>query len=323
VPMWHNASKPVRTSPATPPEKRDGSASAETLSSLRFVLVTPARNEAEFIERTIQSVVAQTTRPVRWVIVSDGSKDGTDEIVKRYAAEHDWIELLRTPERTERHFAGKARAFQAGYRRLNALDYDCIGSVDADISFEPDFFSFLMERFQENPRLGVVGTPFQEGGISYDFRFSSVEHVSGACQLFRRKCFEAIGGYLPVKGGGIDVIAVLAARQKGWETRTFLEKSYEHHRPQSSAKYGILRARFLDGVKDYRLGGHPIWEIFRGVYQMTRHPWIMGGCCLIAGYTWAAIRRVERPMPPDLIAFRRHSQMKRLRVFLGGTRRPA
>src|ERR1700740_2201449 len=109
-----------------------------------YVLITPARDEAEFIELTIKSVIAQTIRPLRWVIVSDGSTDGTDEIVSRYAAEHSWIELVRMPERSERNFAGKVHAFNAGYSLVKELKPDVIGSLDADISFDEEFFSFLL-----------------------------------------------------------------------------------------------------------------------------------------------------------------------------------
>ena len=180
----------------------------------KYVLITPARNEAQFIELTIKSVIAQTVLPLQWVIVSDGSTDGTDEIVNKYAAEHRWIELVRTPERQERHFAGKVHAFNAGYAKVKNLDYDLIGSMDADISFDPDYFSFLLGKLAEDPALGLVGTPFKDKTI-YDYRFVSIEHVSGACQLFRRECFEQIGGYVPVKSGGIDHIAVITARMKG------------------------------------------------------------------------------------------------------------
>ena len=111
-----------------------------------YVIVTPARNEAQFIELTLKSVVAQTARPARWVIVSDGSTDGTDEIVSRYAAEYPWIELVRMPERRERHFAGKVYAFNAGYSRVKDLDFAAVVSMDADISFEEDYFAFQIGR---------------------------------------------------------------------------------------------------------------------------------------------------------------------------------
>ncbi|GAC1688131.1 MAG: glycosyltransferase family 2 protein [Terriglobales bacterium] len=281
-----------------------------------YVLITPAWNEATFIELTLKSVVAQTFRPARWVIVSDGSTDGTDEIVGKYAEQHSWIELLRIPEHRERHFAGKVNAFNAGYERLRGIDYQAIGSLDADISFEEDYFSFLLEKLSENPELGLVGTPFREDSSQvYDYRFVSIDHVSGGCQLFRRECFESVGGYTPVKGGGIDLIAVVSARMKGWQTRTFLGKVYLHHRKMGTAQAGVLKAWYKNGVKDYVFGCHPAWELFRTIYQMTKKPYVLGGLLLGYGYISGFIRRVERPVTGEWISFRRGEQMQRLRNF--------
>jgi glycosyltransferase involved in cell wall biosynthesis len=216
-----------------------------------YVLITPARNEAQFIELTIKSVLSQDVRPLRWVIVSDGSTDGTDDLVRKYAAGHPWIQLVRMPDRRERDFAGKVNAFKAGYARVRDLDYAVIGSLDGDISFDAEYFSFLLHKLAENPALGLVGTPFKDNlSETYDYRFVNIEHVSGACQLFRRECFEEIGGYSPVKGGGIDHIAVVTARMKGWKTRTFTEKVSLHHREMGTAQHGVLVARFKNGAKD-------------------------------------------------------------------------
>jgi glycosyltransferase involved in cell wall biosynthesis len=286
---------------------------------LSYVLITPARNEAQCIELTLKSVVAQTVLPLKWVIVSDGSTDGTDEIVKKYASDHPWIELVRMPERSERHFAGKVHAFNAGYARLKDLDYEVIVSLDGDISFDADYFSFLLGKLTADSTLGLVGTPFQEvSGRSYDYRFVSIEHVSGACQVFRRECFEAIGGYLPVKGGSIDHIAVITARMKGWRTRTFTETICLHHRPMGTAQWGMLMSRFRLGRKDYVVGNHPLWELFRTGYQMTKAPFFVGGLALGTGYLWAMLRRVERPVSRELIIFHRREQMHRLKKFFTG-----
>jgi poly-beta-1,6-N-acetyl-D-glucosamine synthase len=287
----------------------------------KYVLVTPARNEAQFIELTLQSVVAQSVRPVKWVIVSDGSTDGTDDIVGKYAADHAWIELLRMPERRERHFAGKVHAFNAGYARIKDLvDYEVIGSLDGDISFDEQYFSFLLGQLADDCSLGLVGTPFKEGSKPiYDYRFANIEHVSGACQLFRRQCFEEIDGYVPVKGGCIDHIAVLTARMKGWKTKTFLETVCLHHRTMGTAQTNELVARFKNGAKDYAIGNHPLWELFRTVYQMTRKPLVVGGLMVWAGYLWAFVRGVERPVSKELMRFQRREQMTRLkRMFIGG-----
>jgi biofilm PGA synthesis N-glycosyltransferase PgaC len=281
------------------------------------VLITPARNEAQFIELTITSVVAQTVRPVKWIIVSDGSTDGTDDIVNQYAADHSWIELVRMPERRDRHFAGKAHAFNAGYARVAALDYDVIGNLDADISFDQEYLANLLTKFAEHPGLGVGGTAYREGtDTTYDYRFASVEDVPGACQLFRRKCFEEIGGYPPLKGGNLDSIAVMTARMKGWQTITFTDKMCLHHRKSGTAQSSALTARFKRGVKAYAVGNHPIWELFRSAYQMTRRPFVIGGLAALSGYVWSLILRPERPVSRELVAFHRKEQMQRLRQLL-------
>jgi len=291
-----------------------------------FVLVTPARNEAQFIGLTIESVIKQTVLPLKWVIVSDGSSDGTDEIVARYAANHPWIELVRMPERAERNFAGKVHAFNAGYAIVRPMEYDVIASLDADISFDPDYFEFLLGKLAEDRTLGLVGTPFRDNSLPlYDYRFVNIEHVSGACQVFRRKCFEDIGGYVPVKAGSIDHIAVVTARMKGWKTRTYTERTCQHHRQIGTAEESALRVKFKYGLRDYAAGNHPLWELSRVLYQMTRKPYLIGGLLLLSGYLWGMSRRVERPVSPELVAFYRNEQMQRLKKFFtrtSSTRKP-
>lgn len=280
---------------------------------LIYVLITPARNEAAYIEETIKSVIAQTVLPLQWVIVSDGSTDGTDDIVKKYLPDHPWMELIRMPERAERHFAGKVHAFNAGYEKVKNLHYDIIGSLDADISFDPEYFSFLLEKFLQYPELGVAGTPFREDGVQYDYRFTNIEHVSGACQLFRRQCFAAIGGYTPLRVGGIDLAAVLNARMKGWKTRTFTEKTCKHHKKTQSGKHATIMATFRSGYHDYLMGSHPVWQIFRSVYQMSKKPFVLSGLMLLMGYFWAMIKRVDRTVSHEIVVFRGKEQMRRLR----------
>jgi biofilm PGA synthesis N-glycosyltransferase PgaC len=283
----------------------------------RYVLITPARNEASSIERTLLSVINQTVRPLKYVVVSDSSSDGTDDVVRKHAARHDWIELVRTPERKERSFAGKVYAFNAGFERLKGLQYDILGSLDADVSFEPDYFAFLLAKYRENPRLGVWGTPFREDGFQYDYRFSSIEHVSGACQLFRRECFESIGGYVPIKGGGIDLVAVVTARMHGWETRSFPEKVCLHHKKMGTGMNRGLNLPFKWGQSDYRLGGHPVWQLFRCVYQMKNRPYVIGGLLTLSGYYYAMLRRLPRSVSPEFAKFRGGEQMQRLKGFFG------
>jgi len=287
-----------------------------TRKSLRYVLITPARNEAQFIERTLISVVQQTALPAKWVVVSDGSTDGTDEIVKGYCARYDWIQLVRMPERKERHFAGKVWAFNAGFQRIKHLRYDFLGSLDADISFDSGYFDFLLQQFTQDPTLGVAGTPFREGIVQYNYRFSRKEHVSGACQLFRRECFESIGGYVPLKGGAIDLVAVVTARMRGWKTETFTGKVCIHHRRMGSAKDRVLVGAFRSGYGDYRMGVHPLWQTLRSAYQMGREPLILGGSALMAGYLWALLSLASKPVSQEFVSFRRREQMLWLKGYL-------
>lgn len=266
-------------------------------------------------------MVAQTVRPIKWVVVSDGSTDRTDELVQQYATIHDWIELVRMPDRRERDFGGKVLCFNAGLERVRGLPFDVVGNLDADLSFEADLFEMLMEKFAENPKLGVAGAPFTEGKGTYDFRFSSIEHVSGACQMFRRQCFEDIGGYTPLKGGGIDVVAVLSARLKGWTTRSFPERVCFHHRTMGSAKDSPAKISYRLGQKDYMLGRHPLWQMFRALYQMSKPPRVVGGSMLLAGYVSLALKGTKRSVPQEVVRFQRREQMQRLKNFL--IRKPA
>ncbi len=135
-----------------------------------------------------------------------------------------------------------------GMQEYEDLNYDIIGSLDADISFEPEYFDFLFKKFVQDPTFGVAGTPFRQGKFQYNYHFSSTEHVSGACQLFRRECFDSIGGYIPLKAGAIDLVAVITARMKGWKTQTFIDKFCVHHRSMGTANAQHSQWRFSKAV---------------------------------------------------------------------------
>ncbi len=293
----------------------------------RYALITPARNEEICLPGTIRAVVAQTHRPRRWIIVSDASTDRTDEIVHAAARTHDWIQLIRMPERRDRTFAAKAHCFNTGFSCLGADDYDLVGNLDADITFAPDYYAFLLAQFAAHPRLGVAGTPFVEDHAhparhDYAHAHANLEHVSGACQLFRRECFASVGGYVPVPGGAIDWIAVTTARMHGWQTRTFTGMVCFHHRQLGTGNHHPLVVPFHYGRKAYYVGGHPLWAFVRGIFQMRQRPRLVGGLMFQLGFFWSLLTRVPRVVSPKLMAFHRGEQMARLRTLLL-LRRPA
>ena len=282
-----------------------------------YVLITPARNEELYIEETIKSVISQTIIPKKWVIVSDGSTDRTDEIVKQYMSNNSWIELVHMPEHRDRQFASKATCFNAGYEKVKELRYDVIGNLDGDISFGEDYLEFLLGKFLEIPELGVAGTPFiEEGYSSVTDSFEGERHVAGGCQLFRLKCFEDIGGYIPNRAGGIDWIAVTTARLKGWKTLSFKEKYFFHHRTLGTGGNGRIKALFSYGKKDYYLGNHPVWEILRVGYRTFKRPYVIGGLSTMLGYVWAWVVRMDRPVSRELMLFHRKEEMEKLKLIL-------
>jgi len=219
---------------------------------MKYVLITPAHNEQAFIEHTLRSMFAQTLPPARWVIVDDGSTDKTVEIAERYARQCSWINFVRLARQQGRSFSKKVGAFNAGFELVRTIGFDVVGNLDADISFEPDYLEFLLSKFAADSALGVAGTPFTEDGYdSASHSFEGENHVAGGCQLFRRKCFEDIGGYTANAAGGVDWIAVTTARMMGWKTQSFREKRFHHHRPMGTAGRGTLGAVFLYGRKGF------------------------------------------------------------------------
>jgi len=286
-------------------------------SSLPYVLITPARNEGKFIEGTIESVAQQTMLPEKWVIVNDGSTDDTGAIAERCAEKYDWIEVVNLPVRQERNFAAKVYAFRAGQERVAGMGYKVIGNLDADVTLERDHFEFLMNKFQEDPDLGVAGTIFREPGYcSETDSFEGQNYVSGQCQIFRRDCFEMIGGYTPSKPGGIDWMAVTTARMMGWKTRSFRERCFYHHRVLGTANHNKIGKSFTYGKKDYYMGGAPLWEVFRCTYQLRKRPFVVGGMMLFAGYFTALLKGEKRVVSDDLMRFHRREQMVKLRAIL-------
>jgi glycosyltransferase involved in cell wall biosynthesis len=278
-----------------------------------YILITPARNEEEHIERVLKSVVAQTVLPSKWVIVSDGSTDNTVAIVQRYVRVYNFIDLVRVRSGENRNFGSKVAAFKAGYARVENTDYAFLGNLDADVSLEPNYYETVLDRFHHNAMLGIAGGIILE---LVDNRFepqrSRLDSVAGAIQLFRRRCFEDIGGYLPIVTGGEDSAAEIVARSLGWTVQTFPDFKVFHHRGVSRIETHILRSRYRQGFTHYLLGYRPLFHLIKCVYRLGDKPYVLGSVFVSCGYSWAALRRMKRAIPTYAIEYFRREQRRRL-----------
>lgn len=284
---------------------------------LPYVIITPANNEEQYIEKTIESVLSQTVRPRRWVVVDDGSTDGTAGVVSRYLTRHTFMRLVKVRRSGQRNFSRKVAAFNVGVHALEDVGYSCIGNLDADVSFAPHYYENILAEFGKDPRLGVAG------GIVYirnRCRFMTDDNahdsVGGAVQLFRRECFVDIGGYLPLPNGGIDAAAEIVARMKGWTVRKFPANKVWEHRWTGSAGSHALSSMYKLGVRFHTLGYGTTFFIFRSAYKIKSPPFILGSALSLLGFAWARLRRHPMFLPPEVISYLRSEQTGKLRDAL-------
>jgi glycosyltransferase involved in cell wall biosynthesis len=284
-----------------------------------YVLITPAKNEEKYIKKTLNSVISQTILPKRWVIVSDGSTDRTDEIVIDYCEKHDFIVLLRADARNTRNFGSKVLAFRAGVERLRQLEYDFIGNLDADVSFGYHYFESLLKKFHEDKKLGVGGGRVLElkKGV-YKAPFGSKRRsVPGAIQLFRRECYEDIGGYIPLTLGGEDGVAETMARMHEWNVESFSDLEVIHHRGKSfGVGCDILRYRYRGGLRDYLMGYNPTFFLLKALTRIVEKPYIIGTLFRLTGYCWALARGYKKEVPLECISSIRKEQLTRIKSAL-------
>lgn len=291
------------------------------MENYNYVLITAAKNEEGYIEKPLGAVTSQSIKPKKWIIVDDGSVDGTAEIVKRFQVKHRFIELVEAAEDTSRNFGSKARAVNYAYERLksNGTDYAFVGNLDADVSLDAHYYESILAKFKANQKLGVAG------GVRYDWmagKFVKVicarNSVGGPFQLFRRECFEAIGGYLPLRYGGIDAVAETSARMHGWAVESFPDLRIKHYRTTGTAKSNLPGVAFKAGIRDYVIGYHPLFLILRAASRMHQRPYVVGSLFWIGGYFWAGINRYERPVTRNFVRYIRSEQLARLRSPLSG-----
>ncbi|MFH2044624.1 MAG: glycosyltransferase family 2 protein [Pseudomonadota bacterium] len=284
-----------------------------------YVLITPARNEEKNIVKTIQAIVTQTILPLKWIIVNDNSTDQTEEIIKRAANTYSFIKLLNaSEERTERSFGSKALAFRRGYEVVKNIQFDYIGNLDADVTMEPNYYNKIIMEMLKNQRLGVAsGVVWDKTSNGFIRTISSLNHAVGAVQFWRKECFEAIGGYRPVSVGGIDSIAELTARMKGWETRSFADLPVYHHKPVDSAggRTG-MRIAYRAGQTEYHIGSHPLFAALKAIRRWKQSPLFLSSIIRIAAYAKLWFKKTPRDAPAELVAFLKKEQMALIKNIL-------
>jgi biofilm PGA synthesis N-glycosyltransferase PgaC len=285
------------------------------MPNARYALISPCRNEAAYLKRTLDSVLAQSCQPAIWIIVDDGSTDGTSAILADYAARYPVIRVVNKPDRGHRAVGpGVIEAFYVGLEHVDLATMDFICKLDVDLDLPARYFEILMQRMQANPRLGTAS------GKAY-FRTATGAWVSerigdemsvGASKFYRTSCFTDIGGFVrEVMWDGIDCHK---ARQKGWIACSWDDPDlrFEHLRPMGSSQSNILVGRARHGFGQYFMGSDPLYFTATALYRMTSKPYVLGGLATLWGYFSAALQSKPRLNDPDLQMFIRRYQRRAL-----------
>ena len=283
-----------------------------------YVLITAVSNEELYIDNTIQSILAQTILPKKWIIVSDRSTDGTDEIIMKYTKQNDFIALIRRKAKNEGNegvdFSSKVQAIYDGYNQLRGIEYDFIGILDGDVSFDPFYYENVLIKFNENDKLGISGGIVFDKYAEHCIRRSPgyTEFIPGCIQLFRRKCYEDIGGLIPLKDGGEDTVAVIMAQMNGWKVEAFEELNVFHHK-DSRVTRGKFRESFRQGKLSYSLGSHPLFEIIKSIRRLSYRPFFLYSFTRMCGFIWSYYQKQKRPVSDDFVKYLRKEQLLRLK----------
>jgi poly-beta-1,6-N-acetyl-D-glucosamine synthase len=280
----------------------------------KYLIITPARDEEEYIEKTILAVVNQSIRPVQWIIVNDGSHDNTGAIIDHYAEVHPWIKTRHRPNRGYREAGGGViNTFYDGYAQIESSQWDFLVKLDADLSFSSDYFELCFAEFVRDPLLGIGG-----GGIYHEeagelkWEENPKFHVRGATKIYRRKCWEDIGGLL--RAPGWDTVDEVKANMLGWRTRSFLDLCVSHYRFTGAAD-GAWKDCIKNGHANYIAGYHPLFMLAKCLRRLTRKPYLIGSAGLLWGFLKSYYRRTPQVEDQRLINYTRTQQMRRL-LFL-------
>ena len=282
-------------------------------SSLNYIVVTPVRNEAKYLPLTISSLLSQTIRPTKWIIVDDGSQDDTAKIASETARNHPWITLVTRTDRGYRKAGGGVvDAFYEGYSSVERLPWDFLVKLDGDLSFEADYFERCFEQFRGDCKLGIAGGVISNrlnGQVTVESKVDPKFHVRGATKIYRRQCWLDIGGL--IRAPGWDTLDEVKANMLGWTTMTFSDIPVIHHRPAGAA-YGAWNDRVKGGLGCYISGYHPLFMLLKCLKRMPQRPYVIGACGFMFGYLKGLLTRVPQVNDKPLIHYFQKQQMNRL-----------
>lgn len=281
-----------------------------------YVIITPAYNEATFIEQTIVSVLGQTTLPLLWIIVDDGSTDNTADIIQKYSSKYEFIQYhYREKPDGQAYFASNVFAIMEGYKKTKDIAYNFLAILDADIQLPPYYYEKILNKFELEKNLGIASGVYENliNGNLYKVLHDR-RSTPKAIQVFRRNVFEKIGGFLPLESGGEDTIACVMARMEGWQVWSFPNIKVIHLRPTGTgATKNILSVRFKQGICEYDLATHPLFFLLKTIRRaLLEKPFLLGGFMRLCGYIYGTIRGNQRVLPPEIINHIRKEQLNRL-----------
>lgn len=282
-----------------------------------LVIISPVRDESKYLRLTMDAIVAQTLRPVEWILVDDGSKDSTPDIIREYAAKYPFIRLVERGDRGFRKLGGGVvAAFNFGMQHITHTEYRYIAKLDGDMSFGPLYLARMFAQFEADPKLAAVsGKVYRHEHGRYIEETHIEEQVAGQFKLYRREAFEDIGGFVEhLSWDGIDTHT---AAMRGWKTLSFYDNHawLWHHRIMGSSDKHIYEGRLRWGRGNWYMGYHPLYAIATGINRMREKPYIIGGLLMIYSYFLSALRGLPRYENPEFRSYLRRWQMQRLKHY--------
>ena len=276
-----------------------------------YVIISPVRDEEKYIAKTISSVVLQNVLPLRYIIVDDGSRDGTGAIIDDFAKRYSWITAIHRKDRGFRNSAGgEVDAFYDGFQLIENDPWDFVVKLDGDLSFEPDYFEKCFSFFDAAPTLGIgsgeivnldKGRLFAENDPDF--------HVRGAAKMYKRECWDALGGMYPINGW--DTLDEVKANMLGWKTRCFSSLKIIQHRPTGKA-VGSWKNAVKNGLGAHVAGYHPLYMAAKCIKRLFEKPYIVESVGLMFGFVKGAVTGLARVDDGELIRYLRCQQLRRL-----------